>query len=63
MTKNKLLRMDNVLLVVEDLQAAIWFFTELSLELEIKTTGKGEWVDRIVGAPILFSKSGSLFSQ
>ena len=49
MTKNKLLRMDNVLLVVEDLRAAIAFFTELGLELEGETTVEGEWVDRIVG--------------
>ena len=38
MTKNKLLRMDNVLLVVDDLKAAIAFFTELGLELEGETT-------------------------
>jgi catechol 2,3-dioxygenase-like lactoylglutathione lyase family enzyme len=44
-----LLRMDNVLLVVEDLEAAIAFFAELGLELEGETTVEGEWVDRIVG--------------
>jgi catechol 2,3-dioxygenase-like lactoylglutathione lyase family enzyme len=43
------LRMDNVLLVVEDLEAAIAFFAELGLELEGETTVEGEWVDRIVG--------------
>jgi catechol 2,3-dioxygenase-like lactoylglutathione lyase family enzyme len=43
------LRMDNVLLVVEDLEAAIAFFTELGLVLEGETTVEGEWVDRIVG--------------
>lgn len=32
------LRMDNVLLVVDDLEAAIAFFTELGLELEGQTT-------------------------
>ena len=42
-------RMDNVLLVVDDLKAAIAFFTELGLELEGQTTVEGEWVDRIVG--------------
>ena len=43
------LRMDNVLIVVEDLKAAIAFFTELGLELEGETTVEGEWVDRIIG--------------
>ena len=43
------LRMDNVLIVVEDLKAAIAFFSELGLELEGETTVEGEWVDRIVG--------------
>jgi catechol 2,3-dioxygenase-like lactoylglutathione lyase family enzyme len=44
-----LLRMDNVLVVVDDLKAAIAFFAELGLELEGETTVEGEWVDRIVG--------------
>ena len=42
-------RMDNVLIVVDDLEAAIAFFTELGLELESETTVEGQWVDRIVG--------------
>jgi catechol 2,3-dioxygenase-like lactoylglutathione lyase family enzyme len=42
-------RMDNVLLVVDDLKAAIAFFAELGLELEGETTVEGEWVDRTVG--------------
>lgn len=41
-------RMDNVLIVVEDLDAAIAFFTELGMELEGRTTVEGPWVDRIV---------------
>jgi catechol 2,3-dioxygenase-like lactoylglutathione lyase family enzyme len=41
--------MDNILLVVDDLKAAIAFFTELGLELEGETTVEGQWVDRIVG--------------
>ena len=41
--------MDNVLLVVDDLQAAVAFFTELGLELEGQTTVEGQWVDRVVG--------------
>jgi catechol 2,3-dioxygenase-like lactoylglutathione lyase family enzyme len=44
-----LLRMDNVLLVVDDLEAAIAFFAELGMELEGRTTVEGEWVDRIIG--------------
>ena len=44
-----LLRMDNVLIVVDDLKAAIAFFAELGLELEGETTVEGESVDRLVG--------------
>jgi catechol 2,3-dioxygenase-like lactoylglutathione lyase family enzyme len=44
-----LLRMENVLLVVEDLEAAIAFFVELGMELEHRTIVEGSWVDRIVG--------------
>jgi catechol 2,3-dioxygenase-like lactoylglutathione lyase family enzyme len=44
-----LLRMDNVGIVVDDLQAAIAFFVELGLELEGEMTVEGRWVDRIVG--------------
>ena len=43
-------RLDNVAVVVDDLDAAIAFFTELGMELEgQKMTVEGEWVDRIVG--------------
>ena len=49
MIRNKLLRMDNVGIVVEDLKAAIAFFVELGLELEGETTVEGQWVDRVVG--------------
>jgi catechol 2,3-dioxygenase-like lactoylglutathione lyase family enzyme len=44
-----LLRMDNVLIVVDDLKAAIAFFAELGLELEGETTVEGQLVDRVVG--------------
>ena len=47
--KSALLRMDNVGIIVEDLKAAIAFFTELGLQLEGETTVEGEWVDRVVG--------------
>ena len=43
------LRMDNVLIVVNDLEAAKAFFAELGMELEGETTVEGPWVDRIVG--------------
>ena len=42
-------RMDNVLIVVEDLEAATAFFAELGMELEAETTVEGPWVDRTVG--------------
>jgi catechol 2,3-dioxygenase-like lactoylglutathione lyase family enzyme len=49
MTKSKLLRMDNVGIVVDDLKAAVAFFVELGLELEGEMTVEGQWVDRVVG--------------
>jgi catechol 2,3-dioxygenase-like lactoylglutathione lyase family enzyme len=42
-------RMDNVLIVVEDLEAAKAFFAELGMELEGETTVEGPWVDGTVG--------------
>jgi len=42
-------RMDNVGIVVEDIDAAIEFFTELGLELEGRATVEGEWAGRITG--------------
>ena len=41
-------RMDNVGIVFEDLDAAVAFFTELGLELDGRTTIEGEWSDRVV---------------
>jgi catechol 2,3-dioxygenase-like lactoylglutathione lyase family enzyme len=49
LTKNKVLRMDNVLLVVDDLEAAKAFFAELGMELEGETTVEGPSVDRLIG--------------
>jgi catechol 2,3-dioxygenase-like lactoylglutathione lyase family enzyme len=43
------LRMDNVLIVVEDLEAAKAFFAELGMELEGQTTVEGRSVDLVVG--------------
>ena len=42
-------RMDNVLIVVEDLEAAKAFFGELGMELEGETQVEGAWVDSVVG--------------
>jgi catechol 2,3-dioxygenase-like lactoylglutathione lyase family enzyme len=42
-------RMDNVLIVVEDLDAAKAFFAELGMELEGEITVEGPWVDQTVG--------------
>jgi catechol 2,3-dioxygenase-like lactoylglutathione lyase family enzyme len=49
MTKNKLLRMDNVGIVVESLDEAISFFTELGLKLEGRAKVEGEWAGRVTG--------------
>ena len=43
------LRMDNVLIVVEDLEAATAFFVELGMELEGNTQVQGPAVDSTVG--------------
>ena len=42
-------RMDNVLIVVNDLEAAKAFFVELGMELEGETTVEGPSVDRLIG--------------
>jgi len=42
-------RMDNVGIVVDDLDAAVAFFTELGMELEGKGQVEGLWADRTVG--------------
>jgi catechol 2,3-dioxygenase-like lactoylglutathione lyase family enzyme len=44
-----LLRMDNVLLVVNDLEDAIAFFTELGMTLEGRMEVSGPYVDRTIG--------------
>ena len=49
MTKSKLLRMDNMGIVVESLDDAIAFFTELGLKLEGRATIEGEWAGRVTG--------------
>jgi len=42
-------RMDNVSIVVQDLDAAIAFFTELGLTLEGRMPIEGEWAGRVTG--------------
>ena len=49
MEKNKLIRMDNVGIVVESLDETIAFFTELGLKLEGQATIEGEWAGRVTG--------------
>jgi catechol 2,3-dioxygenase-like lactoylglutathione lyase family enzyme len=49
MAKNKLIRMDNVGIVVESLDDAVSFFTELGLKLEGRATIEGEWAGRVTG--------------
>lgn len=49
MTNNKLLRMDNVGIVVESLDESIAFFTELGLRLEGRATVEGAWAGRVTG--------------
>lgn len=42
-------RMDNVLIVVEDLDTVIDFFVELGMELEGRGPVEGRWVERVIG--------------
>src|SRR4051794_35858774 len=44
-------RMDNVLIVVNDLEAATAFFGALGLEVESETTVEGPAVDRLLDLP------------
>ena len=49
MAKSKLIRMDNVGIVVESLDETIAFFAELGLKLEGRATIQGEWAGRVTG--------------
>jgi catechol 2,3-dioxygenase-like lactoylglutathione lyase family enzyme len=49
MTKSKLLEMNNVGIVVENLDNAITFFTEIGLTLEGRMVVEGEWAGRVTG--------------
>ncbi|MGY1713173.1 VOC family protein [Geodermatophilus sp. SYSU D01106] len=44
-----LTRMDNVLVVVEDLDAVIAFLVALGMELEGRGPAEGRWVERVIG--------------
>jgi catechol 2,3-dioxygenase-like lactoylglutathione lyase family enzyme len=47
--EDMVVKMDNVLIVVDDLEAAKAFFVELGMELEGQATVEGPSVDRLVG--------------
>jgi len=49
MAENKLIRMDNMGIVVESLDKAIAFFTEIGLKLEGRGVVEGEWAGRVTG--------------
>ncbi len=49
MAGSRLIRMDNMGIVVESLDEAIAFFTELGLSLEGRATIEGEWAGRVTG--------------
>lgn len=49
MVKSKLMEMNNVGIVVESLDNAISFFTEIGLTLEGRTMVEGEWAGRVTG--------------
>src|SRR4029453_2468209 len=42
-------RMDNVGIVIEDIDAAMAFFTELGLEVEGRAPIEGDWADGVTG--------------
>ncbi|MBL9122036.1 MAG: VOC family protein [Planctomycetaceae bacterium] len=44
-------RLDNVGIVVEDMDSAIEFFTELGLRLEGRSPIEGDWADGVTGLP------------
>ncbi len=49
MAQSKVIRMDNVGIVVESLDESIIFFTELGLTLEGRASIEGEWAGRVTG--------------
>lgn len=49
MTKSKLIEMNNVGIVVNSLDNAISFFSEIGLKLEGRAMVEGEWAGRVTG--------------
>lgn len=49
MTKSKLLELNNVGIVVENLDNVISFFSEIGLKLEGRSMVEGEWSGRVTG--------------
>jgi catechol 2,3-dioxygenase-like lactoylglutathione lyase family enzyme len=49
MSQNKLLRMDNMGIVVESLDKTVSFFQEIGLKLEGRMAIEGEWAGRVTG--------------
>lgn len=49
MAKSKVLRMDNIGIVVESLDDTVAFFEELGLKLEGRASIEGEWAGRVTG--------------
>jgi catechol 2,3-dioxygenase-like lactoylglutathione lyase family enzyme len=49
MAQNKLLRMDNMGIVVESMDKAVSFFQEIGMKLEGRGMIEGEWAGRITG--------------
>ncbi|HMQ69992.1 MAG TPA: VOC family protein [Ignavibacteria bacterium] len=49
MEKSKLIRMDNVSIVVESLDDAVSFFTEIGLTLEGRSMVEGDWAGKVTG--------------
>ncbi len=49
MTKSKLIEMNNVGIVVDSLDNAIMFFSEIGLKLEGRAMVEGEWAGRVTG--------------
>lgn len=49
MAQNKLLRMDNMGIVVESMDKAVSFFQEIGMRLEGRGMVEGEWAGRITG--------------
>jgi catechol 2,3-dioxygenase-like lactoylglutathione lyase family enzyme len=61
-------RLDHISVVVEDLESAITFFTELGMSMAGKAAVEGDWVDRINGikgvqADIVMMKTPDGFGQ